>query len=229
MLMSCSLLHAQIIPHFRASRATPSRRHPLRHLDRDFEESVERVGRVLPLAAILQRLAAVDLVEPPRYAEVVLSLSHEYGTGSSHCAFHQNKAVPAFLTDAIKYVVPLLPIALLRMRHRTRIYLSAADEHGKIRAMKSHRATGRPRGRPSIIPWDLGEQILCDLESRMDKTNNTVRPDWKGMARRLHVSRSTISREIASLRNSGFIESFSVPIRQGSDTMTILYRLKRLA
>jgi predicted transcriptional regulator len=63
----------------------------------------------------------------------------------------------------------------------------------------------------------------------MDKTNNTVRPDWKGMARRLHVSRSTISREIASLRNSGFIESFSVPIRQGSDTLTILYRLKRFA
>ena len=150
-------------------------------------------------------------------------------SGSSHCAFHQNKTVPAFLTDAIKYVVPLLPIALLRMRHRTRIYLPAADEHGRIRAMKSHRATGRPRGRPSIIPWDLGEQILCDLESRMDKTNNTVRPDWKGMARRLHVSRSTISREIASLRNSGFIESFSVPIRQGSDILTILYRLKRFA
>ncbi|MBQ3341741.1 MAG: HTH domain-containing protein [Kiritimatiellae bacterium] len=95
--------------------------------------------------------------------------------------------------------------------------------------MKSHRATGRPRGRPSIIPWDLGEQILCDLESRMDKANNTVRPDWKGMARRLHVSRSTISREIANLRNSGFIESFSAPIRQGSDILTILYRLKRFA
>ncbi len=29
---------------------------------------MERVGRILPLAAVLQRLAAVDLVEPPLYA-----------------------------------------------------------------------------------------------------------------------------------------------------------------
>ena len=40
----------------------------LRHLDRYLEESVERVGRVLPAAAVLQRLAAIDFVEPPRYA-----------------------------------------------------------------------------------------------------------------------------------------------------------------
>ena len=132
--------------------------------------------------------------------------------------FYTAKPLPAFH----------LPVTVSK-RHSKRIYLSAADEHGRIRAMKSHRATGRPRGRPSIIPWDLGEQILCDLESRMDKANNTVRPDWKGMARRLHVSRSTISREIARLRNSGFIESFSAPIRQGSDILTILYRLKRFA
>ena len=92
--------------------------------------------------------------------------------------------------------------------------------------MKSHRATGNPRGRPPSIPWNLSEQILRDLESRMDKATNTVRPDWKGMARRLHVSRSTISREIASLRNSGFIESIYVPVRKGSAIRTTLYRLK---
>ena len=40
----------------------------LRHLDRYLEEAVERVGRILPLAAVLQRLAAVDLVKPPHYA-----------------------------------------------------------------------------------------------------------------------------------------------------------------
>ena len=100
---------------------------------------------------------------------------------------------------------------------------------GKIRAMKSHKATGRPRGRPASIPWDLSEKIMCDLESRLDKATNTVRPDWKGMARRLHVSRSTISREVASLRNSGFIESIYVPIRKGSRTLTTLYRIKRSA
>ena len=34
----------------------------LRHLDRYLEEPVERVGRMLPLAAVLQRLATVHLV-----------------------------------------------------------------------------------------------------------------------------------------------------------------------
>ena len=34
----------------------------LRHLDRYLEEAVEGIGRVLPLATVLQRLAAVDLV-----------------------------------------------------------------------------------------------------------------------------------------------------------------------
>ena len=34
----------------------------LRHLDRYLEESVERVGRVLPLAAVLQSLSTVDFV-----------------------------------------------------------------------------------------------------------------------------------------------------------------------
>ena len=34
----------------------------LRHLDRHLEESVERVRRVLPLAAILQRLATVHFI-----------------------------------------------------------------------------------------------------------------------------------------------------------------------
>ena len=168
------------------------------HLDRHLEESVGRVGRILPLAAIRQRLAL--RLPPKRDSARLLDGRHQ-------------------VRRAVVATAPL----------RTRIYLSAANEHGRIRTMKSHRATGRPRGRPSIIPWDLGEQILCDLESRMDKTNNTVRPDWKGMARRLHVSRSTISREIANLRNSGFIESFSAPIRQGSDILTILYRLKRFA
>ena len=97
---------------------------------------------------------------------------------------------------------------------------------GIMHAMKSHRATGKPRGRPSTISWDIGNQILNDLESRMDPSIRTVRPDWKGMARRLHVSRSTISREVACLRNSGFIESLAVPIRKGSDVLSILYRIK---
>ena len=107
--------------------------------------------------------------------------------------------------------------------------ISECRLYGKICAMKSHKATGRPRGRPVSIQWNLGEMIMCDLESRVDKATNTVRPDWKGMARRLHVSRSTISREVASLRNSGLIESLYAPAGKGSSTLTTLYRIKRAA
>ena len=32
-------------------------------------------------------------------------------------------------------------------------YLSLTDQYGKIPAMKSHRATGNPRGRPPTVPW----------------------------------------------------------------------------
>jgi len=53
-----------------------------------------------------------------------------------------------------------------------------------------------------------------------------VRPDWNGMARELKVNRSTISRVIARLRNSGFIESIGTPTRPGSKIMHISYRLK---
>lgn len=90
---------------------------------------------------------------------------------------------------------------------------------------KPHRATGAPRGRPPSLPFDLGEQILAALERRMDPATRTVRPDWKGLARELHVSRSTISREVPSLKRSGFIESIAVPVRPGSKISYILYKL----
>ena len=59
-----SLLWVSKIPSFGATLALfPTRQHvTLRHLDRHLEEPVERVGRVLPLAAVLQRLAAVHFV-----------------------------------------------------------------------------------------------------------------------------------------------------------------------
>ena len=65
-----SLLWVSKIPSFGPTPSPfPTRQHvPLRHLDRYLEEPVERVGRVLPLAAVLQRLAAVDLVQPLLYA-----------------------------------------------------------------------------------------------------------------------------------------------------------------
>ena len=98
-------------------------------------------------------------------------------------------------------------------------------ERDLLMVKKPHRATGAPRGRPPSLPFDLGEQILAALERRMDPATRTVRPDWKGLARELHVSRSTISREVASLKRSGFIESIAVPVRPGSKISYILYKL----
>ena len=75
------------------------------------------------------------------------------------------------------------------------------------------------------MPFDLGDQILEAFERRMDLATRTVRPNWKGLARELHVSRSTISREVASLKRSGFFESIAVPVRPGSKISYVLYKL----
>ncbi len=92
--------------------------------------------------------------------------------------------------------------------------------------MKKHRATGRPRGRPPKLPFDLTEHIFCDLESRMDKTTQLVVPDLGNLARRLNVSRSSIKREITSLRNCGYIELQYTKKRPTDRVYTILYKLK---
>ena len=106
--------------------------------------------------------------------------------------------------------------------------LPLTDQYDKIHAMKSHRATGRPRGRPPTVPFEIDELVLNSLERRLDPATQLVWPDWKGMARELKESRSTISRVVARLRNSGFIESVGIPIRPGSKMMHIAYRLKKV-
>ena len=95
--------------------------------------------------------------------------------------------------------------------------------------MKKHRATGRPRGRPPTLPFDLPEQILRDLESRMDKTTQLVVPDLGNLAKRLNVSRSSIKREITSLRNCGYIELQYIKKHPTDRVHTILYKLKNSA
>ena len=92
--------------------------------------------------------------------------------------------------------------------------------------MKKHRATGRPRGRPPTLPFDLAEQILRDLESRMDKTTQLVVPDLGNLAKRLNVSRSSIKREITHLRNCGYIELQYIKKRPTDRVYAILYKLK---
>ena len=91
--------------------------------------------------------------------------------------------------------------------------------------MKPYRATGRPRVRPSTLPFDIDEQILSSLKWRMDPKTHLVSPDWKGMTHELHVSRTTISRIAASLKRSGFFESIYLPVRPGSRIKYTLYRI----
>ena len=90
-----------------------------------------------------------------------------------------------------------------------------------------NRATGRPRGRPPSLPYDLAEQILCDLESRMDRNTMLVRPEIASMARKLNVSRSSVKREIASIRKSGFLELLRIYKRPTDKVCTIMYRILR--
>ena len=93
-------------------------------------------------------------------------------------------------------------------------------------AMK-HRATGRPRGRPPKLPTELPEQVMCDLESRMDKTTLLVAPQLGPLAKKLNISRSSLKRIVVSLRNSGFIELCHVKKRPTDKLFTILYKLPR--
>ena len=82
-------------------------------------------------------------------------------------------------------------------------------------------------GRPATLPFDLSEQILRDLESRMDKATLLVRPDLGNLARRLKVSRSSLKREIVGLRNSGYIELQYTKKRPTDKLYTILYKMAK--
>ena len=88
---------------------------------------------------------------------------------------------------------------------------------------KAHRATGNPLGRPSRLPLDFNQQILNALKRRIDPKTGLARPDWKGIARELHVSRSTIGRRMPDLRDCGLVESVLIPV--GPKVKITLYRL----
>ena len=93
--------------------------------------------------------------------------------------------------------------------------------------MRKHRATGRPRGRPTRLPQDLGEQILKSLERRVDMETGLVKPYWNDLAREFGVGRSTVARQIVKLRQSGAIESVAVRACPDARIAAIYYRLKR--
>ena len=69
--------------------------------------------------------------------------------------------------------------------------------------------------------------MLRDLESRMDKTTLLVTPSLSQIAERLKVSRASIKRVVASLRNSGYIELCYTKKRPTDNFHTILYKLPR--
>ena len=93
--------------------------------------------------------------------------------------------------------------------------------------MRKHRATGRPRGRPTRLPHDLGEQILKALEQRVNPETGLVKPYWNALAREFCIGRSTVARLIVKLRQSGEIESVAVRARPDARIAAIYYRLKR--
>ena len=88
-----------------------------------------------------------------------------------------------------------------------------------------HRATGRPRGRPPSVPFDLGAKIYDALKRKMNPETRMVRPQWKKLAVELGVSRSTISREMPSLKSAGLIESIVMTSRTSDRFKYILYKI----
>ena len=88
-----------------------------------------------------------------------------------------------------------------------------------------HRATGRPRGRPPSVPFDLDTQIYDVLHRKMNPDTHMVRPQWKELARELGVSRSTISRVMPSLKSAGLIESVLVTSSKNAKFKYVLYKV----
>jgi len=89
--------------------------------------------------------------------------------------------------------------------------------------MRKHRATGNPRGRPRVLPPNLRELILESLKRRRDPKTGLVKPGWRGMARELGVSCSTIARQMVWLRQYGVVESVIVQVDPKS--VATFYRL----
>ena len=63
----------------------------------------------------------------------------------------------------------------------------------------------------------------------MDRSTMLVRPEIAAMARKLNVSRSSVKREIVSIRNSGFLELCHIYKKPTDKVCTIMYRILRPA
>ncbi|MBR0196507.1 MAG: hypothetical protein IJQ34_00015 [Kiritimatiellae bacterium] len=71
---------------------------------------------------------------------------------------------------------------------------------------RPHRWTGRPKGRPKRLPDNFDEIIFDALKKRMDKSNNTVIPYWRGLIEEFHIGRNTLAKAIRSLKEKGYLK-----------------------
>ena len=94
---------------------------------------------------------------------------------------------------------------------------------------RNHKATGEPRGRPPSLPRDLGKRILTNLERRMNSETHLVTPHLTKIASELGVSLSSVKREVAAMKRSGFIESAYLDESPDKRVTTVYYRLPKSA
>ena len=88
-----------------------------------------------------------------------------------------------------------------------------------------HRSTGNPRGRPPCVSEDIYKWILDDYKARVNPETGLILPQNSELARKFHVSRSTLCRRIADLRRDGYLAI--VYVKEAPDIYQIYYRLLR--
>lgn len=77
---------------------------------------------------------------------------------------------------------------------------------------------------PSEVVYQRVWASLCE---RMDPETHLVRPDWKGLMRKVGVCRQRISDAVKALKAEGKIEDVEEKVRKGNrDWLVIYYRVK---
>lgn len=90
---------------------------------------------------------------------------------------------------------------------------------------RKHRATGNPVGRPRIIPHNLDELILEKLKRETNPATGLVSFSWKKLAAHFGVSRTTISRQMKTLKRLGRLETVYIPYAPNPKLVDAYYRL----
>ena len=78
------------------------------------------------------------------------------------------------------------------------------------------------------MPDDLPERVLCDFESRMDRNTLLVVPEIGKLARKFHVSRSSIKRIVVGLRNNGYLELCHIKANPAAKLLSVRYKMARV-